>query len=303
MRPATRRPARRPARPQPTASRPLRGVRVLSLALNLPGPVALRRLSSLGARCLKVEPPSGDPAALLNPEAYEELHRGIPTRTLDLKSPEGLRALERLLASTDVLLTSFRPSALRKLGLDFRALRSRHPALSLVRLVGSPGAAADLPGHDLTYEAAAGLVPALATPVSLFADMAGALLACEAVLHATLAARSSGRGCEREVSLADAAHFLSAPHRWGLTMAGGLLGGGHAGYRVYPCRDGRVAVAALEPHFAAALSELAGLATRSTIELLAPEAHRAVAAFFAGRTRAELERAAAERDLPLHVMA
>ena len=143
------------------ARRPLRGVRVLSLALNLPGPGALRRLADLGARCVKVEPPaprdgvSADPMQHYSAHAYAQLHEGVRVLALNLKTEAGQRRLERELARADLLLTSFRPAALKRLGLDWRALRPRHPHLSLVAVVGAPGAAADLPGHDLTYQAEA----------------------------------------------------------------------------------------------------------------------------------------------------
>jgi len=104
-----------------------------------------------------------------------------------------------------------------------------------------------------------------------------------------------------EVALADAARYLSLPRRWGLTAADGAVGGAHAGYAVYPCKDGRVAVAALEPHFAAALGKVAGV-TAPDPGMRAPATRAAISAFFAGRTRAELDRLAIEHDLPLHSM-
>ena len=149
--------------PQSTSFRPLRGTRIVSLALNLPGPAALMRLHALGARCLKVEPPgptptvSGDPMGQYNPSAYGQMHAGIRALTIDLKSERGRARLARELAATDVLLTSFRPSALAKLGLSWTQLRRAHPQLSLVEIVGAPAERAEEPGHDLTYLAEAGL--------------------------------------------------------------------------------------------------------------------------------------------------
>jgi len=288
--------------------KPLRGVRVLSLALNLPGPAALMRLRALGATCTKAEPPgrdggSGDPMGQYNPAAYAQLHAGVRVTTLDLKTARGQAALQRELARTDVLLTSFRPSALHKLGLSWKALHQAHPALSMVAIVGAPGERAEEPGHDLTYLADAGLVPGLELPATLFADMGGALMATNAVLQAVLLARSSGRGSFHEVALSDAAAWLALPRSWGLTQPQGAVGGAHAGYRVYPCRDGRVAVAALEPHFAAALCEAAGVAMPGMSTMFSPATHQAIAGFFAGRTRAQLDRLASERDIPLHTLA
>ncbi|MCL5968910.1 MAG: CoA transferase [Betaproteobacteria bacterium] len=285
----------------------LQGTRLLSLALNLPGPAALQRLHAMGARCTQVLPPSGDPMAQYSPQAQQQLCRGIWQTTLDLKSPAGQRRLHALLGRSDVLLTSFRPAALRRLGLDAESMQARYPKLCTVAIVGAAGARADEPGHDLSYQAEAGLVPGLEMPVSLLADMAGALLASEAVLQ-VLAQRQrsgSGSGAHREVSLTEAAHWLALPRQWGLTPAGALLGGGQATYRIYPCLDGRVALAALEPHFAATLARLVGLADLGTPD--APDwgsaqAHRAVAAFMAQRSCVQLEQLATAHDLPLHIL-
>ncbi len=85
----------------------LRGVRVVSLALNLPGPAALMRLAQMGATCTKVNPPNGDPMAHYTPQGYDTLHKGVKQITCDLKDAKGQQALHALLASTDVLLTSF----------------------------------------------------------------------------------------------------------------------------------------------------------------------------------------------------
>jgi alpha-methylacyl-CoA racemase len=294
-----------------TAVRVLKGIRILSLALNLPGPAALMRCRQMGATCVKLEPPSGDPMGNYNKPAYAQMHEGVRVITVDLKSEAGQKVAHRELAKTDVLLTSFRPSALRKLGLDWKSLHAAYPSLSQVAIVGSPGARAEEPGHDLTYLAEHGLVPALELPSTLYADMSGSLMASEAIVKAALhrSERYGGsgdthpRGLYLEVALADAAAYLALPRAWGLTQPSGSVGGAHAGYRVYPCKDGRVAVAALEPHFAAALCDVAGAPAADLRAMFAPATHRAVGAFFLKHTRKELDRLAVERDLPLHTMA
>jgi len=283
----------------------LQGTRLLSLALNLPGPAALQRLHAMGARCTQVLPPSGDPMAQYSPRAQQQLCRGIWQTTLDLKSPVGQRRLHALLGRADVLLTSFRPAALRRLGLEAAVLRARYPNLCTVAIVGAAGARADEPGHDLSYQAEAGLVPGLEMPVSLLADMAGALLASEAVLQVLAQRQRSGSGAHREVSLTEAAHWLALPRQWGLTPVGALLGGGQATYRIYPCADGRVALAALEPHFAASLARLVGLEVQGGADALdwgSAQAHQEVAGFMAQRSCAQLEQLAMAHDLPLHIL-
>lgn len=280
---------------------PLKGIRVLSLALNLPGPAALLRCRQMGATCSKLEPPTGDPMQHYAAQAYADLHPGVRVRRADLKTPQGQALLQRELAKADVLLTSFRPSALRRLGLGWKALHKNHPDLSQVAIVGGPGAQAEVPGHDLTYLAEHDLINALHLPPTLFADMTGALLTSEAVLQAVMQQRAQGRGVYREVALSHAAAWLALPRHWGLTQPDGTVGGAHAGYRVYACKDGRVAIAALEPHFAAALCQVTGIAhTSDTMQ--EPATQHALAQFLHQKTRRQLTQLAQKHDLPLQVM-
>ncbi|AVS85302.1 CoA transferase [Paracidovorax avenae] len=285
----------------------LGGARILSIALNLPGPAALARCRDEGALCTKLEPPapagrpSADPMALYCPQAYAELHVGVRVLQADLKAPAGQELLHQELEATDVLITSFRPSALQRLGLDWSTLQGRHPALSLVRIVGGHGDAAETPGHDLTYQAEAGLLPeGELLPASLHADMAGALLASEAVLRALLARHSTGRGTEHEIALAAAARWLAMPRTWGLALPAGDVGGAHAGYRVYGCEDGRVALAALEPHFMARLCGAVGLPRDA--DPRDASTRDAIASFLRHRRREELDRWALQEDIPLHTI-
>ena len=281
----------------------LKGVRVLSLSLNLPGPAALMRCKAMGASCVKLEPPNGDPMGLYNQNAYAELHNGVRVAKADLKTELGQRALHRELAKTDVLLTSFRPSALKKLGLVWKDLHKLYPLLSVVAIVGAPGLRAEEPGHDLTYMAENDLIPGLELPASLYADMGGSLMATEAVLQAVLTQRSTNKGVQIEVALSEAAAYIGLPRTWGLTKPGAAVGGGHAGYRVYACKDGRVAVAALEPHFAASLCALAGVKVESMKTMFSPQTHQAIFVWIASKTRKQLDVLAVQHDIPLHTLA
>ena len=302
-------PASNPVRALPL--KPLKGIRVLSLALNLPGPAALMRCRELGARCVKLEPPApkdapatatGDPMSQYSPAAYAALHSGIRIRAADLKTEAGQRALHLELAKADVLLTSFRPSALTKLGLDWKALHKQYPRLSQVAIVGAPGALAEVPGHDLTYLAENDLVTGLDLPATLYADMGGSLMAVEAVLQTVICKATKGKGVYLEVALSNAAHWVGLPRAWGLTKPGAAVGGGHAGYRVYACKDGRVAVAALEPHFAARLCEAAGVDGIKPHDMFDPQIHQAIELFFLSQTRKQLDSLATKRDIPLHTL-
>jgi crotonobetainyl-CoA:carnitine CoA-transferase CaiB-like acyl-CoA transferase len=281
---------------------PLKGVRILSLALNLPGPAALMSCQQMGARCIKLEPPGGDPMQSYCKPAYAALHTDIRIITADLKTEAGQKALHRELVKTDVLLTSFRPSALTKLGLSWKTLHKQYPQLSQVAVVGSPGPQAEEPGHDLTYLAAMGLVTGVDLPATLYADMGGSLMASQAVLQTVMYQQRKGKGTCIKVALSGAASYLALPRTWGLTQPGAAVGGGHAGYQVYKCKNGRVAVAALEPHFAARLCAAAGLLPTTAQALLAPATRQAIATWLLGKTRAQLEQLAHDKDIPLHTM-
>lgn len=268
----------------------LQGIKIVSLALNAPGPVAAARLTRLGAEVTKVEPPGGDATSRAAPAWYESLCQGQTVLRLDLKDPGGRAQLDSMLAKADLLLASFRPSALRRLGLDWESLHARHPRLCFVGIIGYPPPQEERTGHDLTYQGDFGLLRPPEMPPTLFVDLAGAERAVSMALALlNRAARKGEAGCAW-VSLHECAHDLAAPVRAGLTSPGGLLGGGYPLYGFYQASDGWVAIAALEPHFAERMLSELGLkkAERAELERI-----------FLQRGAAEWESWAAERDLPL----
>ena len=284
---------------------------MLSLALNLPGPAALMRCQQMGATCVKLEPPppagsapgtTSDPMSLYSRTAYDEMHQGVRVGVVDLKTDKGQQALHRELAKADVLLTSFRPAALQKLGFDWKSLHKRYPVLSLVAIVGAPGDRANEPGHDLTYQAENDLISGLALPPTLYADMGGSLMASEAVLQAVLVQQRQNKSSHIQIALSEAAGFLALPRAWGATTAGSAVGGAHAGYQVYPCKDGRVALAALEPHFAKSLCAAAGIADHSSASMQSPATFQSIAAYLLTKTRKALDKLSIEKDIPLYTL-
>lgn len=293
----------------------LKGIRILSLALNLPGPAALMRCQQMGAECVKLEPPpanaqnlSGDPMGSYKPHAYEVMHEGVRKVVADLKSAHGQELLHQELAQSQILITSFRPSALKKLGLDWTSLQHRYPHLNQIAIVGSPGERAEEPGHDLTYMAENDLITGLYLPPSLYADMAGSLFTTEAILQVLLEQKNQAqsnanlKGVYLEIALSDAAAYLALPRHWGLTTEGEAVGGGHAGYNVYACRDGRVAIAALEPHFASRLLQAAGLEQQALTDIMKPRLRDAIAEWALQLSCNELDQIARHLDIPLHTL-
>src|SRR5215469_13744677 len=116
----------------------LSGVKVVSLAINAPGPVAAARLARMGATVTKVEPPGGDPLKTAARAWYDSLCDGQTIVSLDLKESADRAALDRLFSGANLLVVSFRPSALRRLGLDWENLHARHPYLCCAGIIGYP---------------------------------------------------------------------------------------------------------------------------------------------------------------------
>ncbi len=257
-------------------------VTIVSIAQNVPGPVAVARLVAGGATAIKIEAPWGDPLEGISKSWYDKLHAGVRIERLDLKSAPGIKTLKDLLAPADVFIASHRPGALARLALDADSLSHDFPTLRHLNIVGDT-ANPEEPGHDLTYQARAGLLQG-GMPLTLLADMVGA----ERAHAAVLALMQDAPGSRRIVGLMDVLNDMAAPLRHGLTTPGGPLGGGNPAYAVYAAKEGMVAIGALEPHFRARLYEALGLTDGSDPSLA-----------LLTRTAAEWEEWAVERDIPL----
>jgi alpha-methylacyl-CoA racemase len=234
---------------------PLAGLLVVDLTRYLPGPFASRELLRLGARVVRLEAPGGDPLAELAPAWHEALNAGKESVELDLKdNPETGR---ELCARADVVLESFRPGVVERLGIGPADLPDRVVYCSFTGF-GPDDLRA---GHDLNYQGWAGLLAdtAPAMPPVQVADLAGgALPAVAQILAALLERERTGVGRHLRLSLTHGAHELAA-HRLGGEPIPRLLTGGLACYRIYATADGRhLTVAALEPRFFRRLCELLG---------------------------------------------
>ncbi len=267
----------------------LEGLQVVSTALNLPGPAACARLRDLGASVAKIEPPSGDPFERFCPSWYARLHERIEVGRLDLKSESGRSALARRLETADLLVTAQRPAALGRLGLDPACL-ARFPRLCHVAITGHAPPDDGVAGHDLTYMAEHGLVLPPHLPVSLFADIAGAERAVSTALALVIARERGGPERAANAALVDAVRALAMPLSEGLTARGALLGGGFAGYNLYRAKNGWIALAALEPHFAERLTQSFALKRLD---------HDGLAELFATHDADYWEAWAREHDLPI----
>lgn len=268
-------------------TRPLAGVEVVSLAVNLPGPLAAARLAELGASVTKVEPPSGDPLAAAAPRWYRSLVQAQTVVALDIKQDADRAELDELLATADLLITSMRPTALARLGLA--QPQQRFPRLSLIEIVGHADEP-EVPGHDLNYQAVHATLTPPQLPTVPVADMLGAERAVSTALAALVRRAESGVAQPYRVALEEAAARAGDAVRYRLTGPGAVLGGVFPGYGIYPCRDGHIALGAIEPHFFLRTLETFG----------ADGSHESLRDAFADKTIAELEAIAARVDIPLN---
>jgi crotonobetainyl-CoA:carnitine CoA-transferase CaiB-like acyl-CoA transferase len=268
----------------------LGGIRIVTTAVNVPGPVAVAMLREKGAAVVKVEPLESDPLSRWAPRWYSELCAGVEVLRLDLKSPQGQERLHGLLAAADLLVTSSRPGSLHRLGLSWSDLQRRHGRLCHVAIVGYAEPREHLAGHDLTYQAEAGILTPPAMPAALVADLSGAQRAAVEAINLLFVRERTGAAGHAVVALSDCAKLFADPRRHGLTAPTGVLGGACAAYGLYAARDGWVAVAALEPQFRAALARELGVDV---------ESRAALASAFSEKSAAEWQQWAETRDLPL----
>ena len=269
---------------------PLQGTRVVTLAVNVPGPVAASNLCEMGAQITKVEPPHGDPLEQYCPAWYQELAKGQQVVRLDLRTASGRSSLDCLLKTADVLITSSRPQSLRRLSIVWNDLHRQFPRLCHVAIVGEAAPRHNRAGHDLTYQAAAGLLLPPRLPNILVADLAGAERTTTAAIALLYRRAHTQTACHLEVALTDAASRFAAPVRHGITARNGILGGQFPGYGVYKSKDRWIAVAALEPHFWDRLKHELRLKTATRRQLVVK---------FRTRTSGEWQRWAEKRGLPL----
>jgi crotonobetainyl-CoA:carnitine CoA-transferase CaiB-like acyl-CoA transferase len=298
---------------------PLKGVRVLDLSRLIPGPFCTLILSDLGASVDKLEDPHvGDYLRVFPPlknglaGRFNALNRDKRSLCLDLKQPEGRDALLQLIGRYDVLVESFRPGVLDKLGVGYAALSARNQRLIMLSIsgYGQDGPLRDRAGHDLNYLAVGGVLGLAGpsdrpppTPAIQLADIAGgALFGAVGILAALYERERSGRGQQVDVSMCEGALAFLIPDLGNLDATGTpprrggeLLNGGAACYGVYRTKDGRfLSVGALEPKFWSAFNQAIGRPVDLS-ELIADEATQAkvraeIQAILETRTRDEWEK-------------
>jgi alpha-methylacyl-CoA racemase len=244
----------------------LEGVRVLDLSQYLPGPFATRMLADMGADVVKVEPPGGEPGRRLDREGresispyYHVVNAGKRVVSLDLKADADAAKFAELVQKADVLLESFRPGVMERLGFGEQRLKALNPKLIHCALsgYGQTGPLRLASGHDLNYAALTGTLSATGTsemPAILFppmADHSGAMVAVASILGALLARSRGGNGVFIDVSLNESLLFLQElAFAFDARRSQGLLTGGSACYQIYRTADNQfVTISPLEPKF------------------------------------------------------
>ena len=306
---------------------PLTGLRVLDLTRLLPGGFASMLLSDFGADVVKVEDPGAGDYIRWSAPRYEgaepsaasalflALNRGKRSIRLDLKHERGREVLLRLASHADVLLESFRPGVLDRLGVGYARLRDVNPGIIYCAITGygQDGPTRGRSGHDLNYLALSGALDLTGEPdgppvqpAVQVADLGGgALMAVIGVLMALRERERSGEGQLVDCSMFDgslswlaltAAEVLAGarpPMRGRTQLAGGAIC-----YRPYRCADGYVTLAALEPKFWAEFCR--GVGREDLLEHAfdppGSDAHRALVEIFAARTREQWRAFSTEHD-------
>ncbi len=251
----------------------LEGIRVLDLSRLLPGPYCTMLLADFGADVIKIEQPGqGDYSRSFPPFLKDfgywhlQLNRNKRSVVLNLKTDAGRRAFLELVKTADVVVESYRPGVLQKLGVDYEAARAVNPRIIYCSLTGygKKGPLAQQADHDIGYVSLAGITamsgeaqgkPAI--PGVLMADMNAAMAAGMSIMIALRHAQQTGQGQEIDISLYNVAMTLM-PGAASLYFGSGFvaqrgnnwLTGANANYNIYATKDGRyLAVGCLEKKF------------------------------------------------------
>ncbi|MEV4152836.1 CaiB/BaiF CoA-transferase family protein [Nocardia salmonicida] len=303
---------------------PLNGLKIIELAGLGPGPWCAMLLSDLGAEVLRIDRPSAvgslrtDLGASNGRQPAFVNDRGRRSVAIDLKHPDGVETVLRLVEQADALLEGNRPGVTERLGVGPEACSARNPRLVYGRATGwgQDGPLSQTAGHDLNYLSLSGLLAAMgpaggapAIPLNLLGDYAGGgLMLAMGLLSALWEARGSGRGQVVDAAMVDGIALLGSVFygqrqagMHGLERGTNMLDGGAPFYSVYEAADGGwIAVGAIEPAFFAALLDILGLepelAESQWDRARWPQLRSRLSAVFGTRTRSDWESAFAGTD-------
>ncbi|OCA86646.1 CoA transferase [Pradoshia sp. D12] len=248
----------------------LKGIKVVDFTQNLPGPYATLRLADLGAEVIKIEPPTGDHARMPLEDDQKEnylfrcMNRNKNSLALDLKNEADKELAIELIRNSDILIESYRPGVMARLGLGYEDIKVLHPSLIYCSLsgYGQKGTMHQLGSHDLNYMALSGVLAQLKDgngrpiqPSLTFADLIGGTSATEAILGALFQRERSGSGSYLDIALLDTTAALMNYHVFIESATGrknGIptLNGNVICYGIYETKDHRyMTLCALETKF------------------------------------------------------
>ena len=255
---------------------PLKGVKIIELAGIGPVPLCGMMLSDMGAEVVRVDRAVGAVGGISVERPYDVLGRGRKSIRVNLKDPEGIEVVYRLLENADALIEGFRPGVTERLGLGPEQVLERCPQIVYGRMTGwgQEGPMADLAGHDINYIALAGALSAIGSkggkpvpPLNLVGDFGGGgMFLFSGVLCGIIEAMKSGKGQVIDAAMVDGAAVLSAAVYgfraqgiWDDERGSNFADGGAPFYDTYECADGKyISIGSIEPQFYAELMELGG---------------------------------------------
>ncbi|HTT82856.1 MAG TPA: CaiB/BaiF CoA-transferase family protein [Rhizomicrobium sp.] len=288
---------------------PLQGIKVVELAGLAPVPFGAMLLADMGAEVVRIDRKSGSAAPVTLDPASNVFNRSRRSIAMDLKSPDAVETVLRLVEKADIFLEGYRPGVTERMGLGPDTCLARNPRLVYGRMTGwgQTGPMAQRAGHDINYIALSGALHLIGRkgerpvpPLNLVGDMGGGgLFLAFGVLCALIEARQSGKGQVVDTAMIDGAALqlagilaVRAMGRWSDERGTNMVDTGAPFYEVYETSDGKyIAVGAIEPQFFAALSKGAQLDPEifgpQMDETRWPKMKEELAAIFKTKTRSE----------------
>lgn len=289
----------------PTRPRPLNGIKIIELAGIGPGPYAGQLLADYGADVVVVDRPGNAVVA----KGIDG--RGKRSIVLDLKKPEAVDALLKMVAGADVLIEGLRPGVTERMGVGPDVCHAINPGLIYGRMTGwgQTGPWSQMAGHDLNYIGMTGMLNAIGKkgeppmpPLNMVGDFGGgSMFLVTGILTALIERARTGKGTVVDAAIVDGTHSLmsfvhgmAGPGLWNVERESNLLDGAAPFYRCYTTKDGKfMAVGCIEPQFFAAMMERLPIDAESYghqhDRTKWPEQHKMLETVFASKTRDEWE--------------
>ena len=284
---------------------PLKGLKIIEMAGIGPGPFCGMVLADLGAEVIRVDRAS----AAGTGTRQEPANRGKRSIAIDLKSPEGIEVVLKLIDRSDAIFEGFRPGVMERLGLGPDVCLGRNKKIVFGRMTGwgQDGPLANAAGHDINYISLSGALAAIGRPdstpvppLNLIGDFGGGgMLLALGLVSALLEAKGSGEGQIVDAAMTDGSALLmtmiysmKGSGFWQDSMGSNLLDGGAHFYDTYECKDGKfISIGSIEPQFYKLLRELANLEDSIYDNQMSrenwPDLKKEIAKVFLNKTRDE----------------